>query len=135
MRKEVYARKGGWKDSLHWLICMLNVVLLGLHVRCLSIWSSITFAAGLVDEGRRFFALMRLSLSWVEHYNCIIDLLGACTKCSDYITAEHITKKMIELEPNFHLSYVLLGNIYSWTNIHEHVLFGSYFRKSFTLTQ
>jgi pentatricopeptide repeat protein len=39
-------------------------------------------------------------------------LLGACTKCSDYITAERVAKKMIELEPDFHLSYVLLNNIY-----------------------
>ncbi|KAK7304600.1 hypothetical protein VNO77_42483 [Canavalia gladiata] len=77
----------------------------------------------------------------VEHYTCMIDLLGraelieeaenlllsadcrydhsiwavllgACTKCSDYVTAERIARKMIELEPDFHLSYVLLGNIY-----------------------
>ncbi|CAL5186935.1 unnamed protein product [Lathyrus oleraceus] len=99
--------------------------------------------AGLVDEGRRFFALMgEYGIKpVVEHYNCMIDLLGraefieeaecllenadckydkslwaallgACTKCSDYDTAERIAKKMIELEPNFHLSYVLLGNIY-----------------------
>lgn len=77
----------------------------------------------------------------VEHYTCMIDLLGraelideaenllenadcrydpslwavllgACTKCSDSITAERIAKKMIEVVPDFHLSYVLLGNIY-----------------------
>ncbi|KAF1892477.1 hypothetical protein Lal_00010943 [Lupinus albus] len=77
----------------------------------------------------------------VEHYNCMVDLLGraelieeaesllenadcrhdqslwavllgACTKCSDYLTAERVARKMIELDPNFHLSYVLLGNIY-----------------------
>jgi pentatricopeptide repeat protein len=99
--------------------------------------------AGLVDEGRRFFTLMgEYGIKpVVEHYNCMIDLLGragfideaecllesadcrydkslwaallgACTKCSDYITAERIAKKMIELEPDFHLSYVLLNNIY-----------------------
>jgi len=39
-------------------------------------------------------------------------LLGACTKCSDYITAERVAKKMIQLEPDFHLSYVLLSNVY-----------------------
>ncbi|KAI9122615.1 hypothetical protein K1719_006455 [Acacia pycnantha] len=73
-----------------------------------------------------------------EHYTCMIDLLvraelieeaenllenadcrydsslwavllGACTKCSDPITAERIAKKMIELPPDHHLSYVLLG--------------------------
>lgn len=99
--------------------------------------------AGLVDEGRRFFTLMgEYGIKpVVEHYNCMIDLLGragfigeaecllenadcrynkslwaallgACTKCSDYRTAERVAKKMIELEPDFHLSYVLLNNIY-----------------------
>ncbi|XP_057429030.1 pentatricopeptide repeat-containing protein At1g03540 [Lotus japonicus] len=99
---------------------------------------------GLVDEGRRYFALMVDEYGikpGVEHYNCMIDLLGraemieeaesllenadcrydhslwavllgACTKCSDYVTAERVARKMIELEPDFHLSYVLLGNIY-----------------------
>ncbi|QHO30542.1 Pentatricopeptide repeat-containing protein [Arachis hypogaea] len=77
----------------------------------------------------------------VEHYNCMIDLLDraelieeaeillknsdcrhdqslwvvlleTCTRCSDYITVERIAKKIIELQPGFHLSYVLFGNIY-----------------------
>ncbi|XP_057753438.1 pentatricopeptide repeat-containing protein At1g03540-like [Arachis stenosperma] len=99
---------------------------------------------GLVNEGREYFTLMTKKYEiqpGVEHYNCMIDLLGraelieeaeillensdcrddqslwavllgACTRCSDYITAERIAKKMIELQPGFHLSYVLLGNIY-----------------------
>ncbi|KAL2998153.1 hypothetical protein AAZX31_09G081700 [Glycine max] len=99
---------------------------------------------GLVDQGRRYFDLMRREYGirpGVVHYTCMIDilgraelieeaesllesadcrydhsrwavLLGACTKCSDYVTAERIAKKMIQLEPDFHLSYVLLGNIY-----------------------
>ncbi|CAJ1975634.1 unnamed protein product [Sphenostylis stenocarpa] len=99
---------------------------------------------GLVDQGRRYFDLMRREYGigpGVVHYTCMIDLLGraelieeaesllesadcsynhslwavllgACTKCSDYITAERVAKKMIQLEPDFHLSYVLLGNIY-----------------------
>ncbi|KAK7411703.1 hypothetical protein VNO78_03140 [Psophocarpus tetragonolobus] len=56
--------------------------------------------------------------SLLESADCRYDhslwavLLGACTKCSDYITAERVAKKMIQLEPEFHLSYVLLGNIY-----------------------
>ncbi|TKY73002.1 Pentatricopeptide repeat-containing protein [Spatholobus suberectus] len=99
---------------------------------------------GLVDQGRRYFDLMRREYGirpGVVHYTCLIDLLGraelieeaesllesadcrydhslwavllgACTKCSDYVTAERVAKKMIQLEPGFHLSYVLLGNIY-----------------------
>ncbi|OIV98307.1 hypothetical protein TanjilG_16634 [Lupinus angustifolius] len=99
---------------------------------------------GLIDQGRKYFASMIEEYEikpGVEHYNCMIDLLGraelieeaesllenahcrhdqslwavllgACTKCSDYLTAERVARKMIELDPNFHLSYVLLGNIY-----------------------
>ncbi|KAK7281406.1 hypothetical protein RIF29_09376 [Crotalaria pallida] len=99
---------------------------------------------GLVDQGRKYFTSMTKEYGikpGVEHYNCMIDLLGraelieeaenllenadcrldqslwavllgACTKCSDYITAERIARKMIEMKPDFHLSYVLLGNIY-----------------------
>ncbi|KAG6661390.1 pentatricopeptide repeat-containing protein At1g03540 [Carya illinoinensis] len=77
----------------------------------------------------------------IEHYNCMVDLLGraglleeaeslienaefkndsslwavllgACTTCTNSITAERIAKKMIELEPDYHLSYVLLANVY-----------------------
>ncbi|KAK4254569.1 hypothetical protein QN277_009932 [Acacia crassicarpa] len=100
--------------------------------------------AGLVDEGRKYFASMTKDYGikhGTEHYTCMIDLLGraelieeaenllenadcrydsslwavllgACTKSSDSITAERIAKKMIELAPDHHLSYVLLGNIY-----------------------
>ncbi|XP_060672855.1 pentatricopeptide repeat-containing protein At1g03540 isoform X1 [Ziziphus jujuba] len=77
----------------------------------------------------------------IEHYNCMVDLLGraglleeaeylienadcrddsslwavllgACTTCTDSITAERIAKKMMRLEPKYHLSYVLLANVY-----------------------
>lgn len=77
----------------------------------------------------------------IEHYNCMVDLLGraglleeaetlienaeckndssiwavllgACTTCTDSKTAERIAKKMMELEPDYHLSYVLLANVY-----------------------
>lgn len=77
----------------------------------------------------------------IEHYNCMVDLLGraglleeaenlienadcrndsslwqvllgACTTCTDSATAERIAKKMMELEPKHHLSYVLLANVY-----------------------
>ncbi|KAJ4980742.1 hypothetical protein NE237_031579 [Protea cynaroides] len=77
----------------------------------------------------------------MEHYNCIVDLLGraglleeaenlirkavfkddpslweallgACTAYSNPIVAERIAKQMMELEPEYHLSYILLANIY-----------------------
>ncbi|KAK1361319.1 Pentatricopeptide repeat-containing protein [Heracleum sosnowskyi] len=77
----------------------------------------------------------------VEHYNCMVDLLGragqieeaesllnksdvstdsslwaallgACATSRNSTAAERIAKKMMELEPNNHLSYVLLANVY-----------------------
>ncbi|XP_030481675.2 pentatricopeptide repeat-containing protein At1g03540 [Cannabis sativa] len=76
-----------------------------------------------------------------EHYNCMVDLLcraglleeaenlienadcrnasslwavllGACTSCTESNTAERIAKKMMKMEPDSHLSYVLLANVY-----------------------
>lgn len=77
----------------------------------------------------------------LEHYNCMVDLLaraglleeaenlienadckdnlslwavllGACMTCTDSNAAERIAKKMMKLEPDCHLSYVLLANVY-----------------------
>ncbi|WOL04531.1 hypothetical protein Cni_G13252 [Canna indica] len=77
----------------------------------------------------------------VEHYNCMVDLLsrvgrleeaedlinnakyendsslwaallGACATHSSPGVAERVAKKMMELEPRYHLSYVLLANVY-----------------------
>lgn len=77
----------------------------------------------------------------IEHYSCMVDLLGrcgkieeaeelilnsefrndsslwasllgACATSTDPTVAERIAEKMIELKPDFHLSYVLLANIY-----------------------
>lgn len=77
----------------------------------------------------------------IEHYSCIADLLGrdgeieeaeslinssefcndsslwavllgSCTTGTNPIVAERIGKKMMELKPDYHLSYVLLANVY-----------------------
>ncbi|TYI37124.1 hypothetical protein ES332_A03G189800v1 [Gossypium tomentosum] len=77
----------------------------------------------------------------IEHYNCMVNLLGraglleeaenliesadfrdgtslwavllgACTTSTSSSNAERIAKKMIELEPNHHMNYVLLANVY-----------------------
>lgn len=77
----------------------------------------------------------------VEHYNCMVDLLGragmieeaeellekaecrkdpslwavllgACSTCTESVTAERIARKVMELDPENHLSYVLLANVY-----------------------
>ncbi|KAF8409340.1 hypothetical protein HHK36_005415 [Tetracentron sinense] len=77
----------------------------------------------------------------IEHYNCMVDLLGraglleeaenlirkavfrddsslwaallgACMACTNSMVGERVAKKMMELEPDYHLSYVLLANVY-----------------------
>ncbi|XP_057974481.1 pentatricopeptide repeat-containing protein At1g03540 [Malania oleifera] len=100
--------------------------------------------AGLVHQGREYFTSMTEEYkikAGIEHYNCMVDLLGraglleeaenliektdfrndsslwavllgACTTCTSSVTAEHIAKKMMILEPDYHLSYVLLANVY-----------------------
>ncbi|KAL6513184.1 hypothetical protein OROGR_020670 [Orobanche gracilis] len=99
---------------------------------------------GLVDEGKKYFNSMTAGYGikvGVEHYNCMVDLLGraghieeaesmlhksdfrndyslwaallgACATSRNSIVAEHVAKIMMELEPNNHLSYVLLANVY-----------------------
>lgn len=64
--------------------------------------------AGLLEEAE----------SLIENAGCRNDsslwgvLLGACTTSTNSATAERIAKKMMELEPNDHMSYVLLANVY-----------------------
>ncbi|CAK9151369.1 unnamed protein product [Ilex paraguariensis] len=77
----------------------------------------------------------------IEHYSCMVDLLGragqieeaekliqmaefrddsslwaallgACSTSTNPTVAERIAKKMMELDPDYHLSYVLLANVY-----------------------
>ncbi|XP_050383663.1 pentatricopeptide repeat-containing protein At1g03540 [Argentina anserina] len=64
--------------------------------------------AGLLEEAENL----------IESADCRNDsslwavLLGASTTSTNSATAERIAKKMIELEPDYHLSYVLLANVY-----------------------
>lgn len=88
----------------------------------------------------------------IEHYSCIVDLLGrtskieeaeelimnsefrsdpslwaavlgACAATTNPSVAERIAKRMIELKPDYHLSYVLLANVYRavgrWKDSHK----------------
>ncbi|KAJ6975922.1 hypothetical protein NC653_031675 [Populus alba x Populus x berolinensis] len=99
---------------------------------------------GLVDQGKKYFAAMSEVYEikpGIEHYNCMIDLLGraglleeaenlienancrdepslwtvllgACAASPHSATAERIAKKAVELKPDHHLSYVYLANVY-----------------------
>ncbi|KAE8075875.1 hypothetical protein FH972_014558 [Carpinus fangiana] len=75
--------------------------------------------AGLLEEAENL----------IENADCKNDsslwavLLGACTTCTNPVTAERIAKKMMELKPDYHMSYVLLANVYSavgrWSDASE----------------
>nr|KYP41157.1 Pentatricopeptide repeat-containing protein At1g09190 family [Cajanus cajan] len=101
--------------------------------------------AGLVDRGREIFAAMSVKfgvLPKLEHYGCVVDLLGrcghvreardligsmpveptaalwgallsACRTYGDRETAETAAKELVRLEPWNSGNYVLLSNVYA----------------------
>ncbi|KAK4487678.1 hypothetical protein RD792_005659 [Penstemon davidsonii] len=115
--------------------------------------SSVTFTnllsacshSGLVEEGREFFLQMERVykiLPCMEHYACIVDILGraglledamevinsmpitpnasvwgamlgACKLHNEVYLAEQACNQILELEPRNHGAYVLLSNIYA----------------------
>ncbi|KAJ3679045.1 hypothetical protein LUZ60_017056 [Juncus effusus] len=100
---------------------------------------------GMVKQGKKLFKLMDKKYnisSRVEHYSCMVDLLGrvgqleeaeklingsgfenefslwasllgACATHSNVDLAERVVKRMMGLDPFNHLSYVLLANVYN----------------------
>ncbi|RVW85700.1 Pentatricopeptide repeat-containing protein, chloroplastic [Vitis vinifera] len=98
--------------------------------------------AGLVEESLFFFDLMHKKYNIKpesEHYSCLVDVLGragrleeayqiiqndgkeqawrtllsACRNYGNAEIAEKSARKLMELDPNDHASYVLLSNLYS----------------------
>ncbi|KAJ3707924.1 hypothetical protein LUZ61_011629 [Rhynchospora tenuis] len=113
------------------------------HITFIGVLSACSHT-GMAKLGKEFFKLMERKyhiLPRVEHYNCMVDLLGrlgllkeaenlingsgfrdnaalwgtllgACMNHLDSEIAEHAAKKIIVLDPDYHRSYVLLANIY-----------------------
>ncbi|PQM39103.1 pentatricopeptide repeat-containing protein [Prunus yedoensis var. nudiflora] len=96
-----YVRRCGWRDVI------VESALVNLYAKC-----------GCIDFARRVFTQMpvRNLITWNSMICGFAQnggvLLGASTTCSNSTTAERIAKKMIELQPDYHLSYVLLANVY-----------------------
>ncbi|KAL5224087.1 hypothetical protein ABZP36_010726 [Zizania latifolia] len=97
---------------------------------------------GMVEQGRNYFNSMSKDYGiapGIEHYNCMVDLLSRVElleEAEDLINkspfvddsslwgailgasathsslAQRVAKKMLELEPQYHLSYILLENVY-----------------------
>ncbi|XP_057487287.1 pentatricopeptide repeat-containing protein At1g03540-like [Actinidia eriantha] len=99
-------------------------------------------ALRMFNEMRTFYFYEQYGIkASIEHYNCMVvllggsgqieeaeylinsaefkddssvraALLGACSTSTNSVIAERIAKKMMKLEPDYHLSYVLLANVY-----------------------
>lgn len=101
--------------------------------------------SGMLDKGRRFFKYFKKYRSLymnLEHYACMVDILGRCGKLeeaedliknmtvranhtiwltllsacrmlSNLEVGERVAKYILELEPNCSAAYVLLSNIYA----------------------
>jgi pentatricopeptide repeat protein len=139
-----YAMHGLAKEALELLERMCeegvevdNVTLVALLSACSHL--------GLVDEGMHYYESMGLVYgvsSTVEHYACMVDLLGraghldgaedliktmpfepnvavwkallgACRVCGNVEMGERIAKEVIDLDPGNSAGYVLLSNIYA----------------------
>ncbi|KAM0059070.1 putative tetratricopeptide-like helical domain superfamily [Helianthus debilis subsp. tardiflorus] len=138
-----FAQNGQGADAIHMFNDMINE---GVKPDSIS-FIGVLFAcshAGLVDEGREYFTLMKNKYgieAKIEHYSCMVDLLGragrleeaeclimessfkddrslwatllgACATSTNFVAAERVGKKMMDLDPSYHLSYVLLANVY-----------------------
>ncbi|KAJ0666897.1 putative tetratricopeptide-like helical domain superfamily [Helianthus annuus] len=138
-----FAQNGQGADAIHMFNDMISK---GVKPDSIS-FIGVLFAcshAGLVDEGREYFTLMKNKYgieAKIEHYSCMVDLLGragrleeaeclimessfkddrslwatllgACTTSTNFVAAERVGKKMMDLDPSYHLSYVLLANVY-----------------------
>jgi pentatricopeptide repeat protein len=139
-----YAMHGLAKEALELLERMCeegvevdNVTLVALLSACSHL--------GLVDEGMHYYESMGLVYgvsSTVEHYACMVDLLGraghldeaedliktmpfepnvavwkallgACRVCGNVEMGERIAKEVIDLDPGNSAGYVMLSNIYA----------------------
>ncbi|KAI3911111.1 hypothetical protein MKW92_027117 [Papaver armeniacum] len=86
--------------------------------------------AGLVDEGRHYFSLLKRdygSALQVEHYGCMLiktmpmepnaiiwgTLLGACRMHSNVELAEEVVDRLVQLEPKDAGSLAIFSNIYA----------------------
>ncbi|XP_068645157.1 pentatricopeptide repeat-containing protein At1g03540 [Aristolochia californica] len=110
--------------------------------------------SGRVEEGREYFKLMTEDYGIhpeVEHYNCMVDLLGraglveeaenlikksvvrddssllvallgACASHPNVSVAERVAKRLMKLEPDSHLSYTLIGNVYKAVGMWDQAL-------------
>ncbi|KAF9592736.1 hypothetical protein IFM89_017306 [Coptis chinensis] len=79
------------------------------HVNCMV---DLLGRAGLLEEADD---LLKKSV-FKDDLSLLAALLGACTSYSNLNVAGRVAKKMMELEPENHLSYVLLANVYKVFN-------------------
>ncbi|XP_076923572.1 pentatricopeptide repeat-containing protein At1g03540-like [Bidens hawaiensis] len=138
-----FAQNGQGLDAIHMFNDMTKSGIKPDNISFIAVLFACSHA-GLVDEGKEYFMLMKNMYgieAGIEHYSCMVDLLGragrledaehlimessfkddkslwaallgACATSSDFIVAERVGKKMMDLDPDYHLSYVLLASVY-----------------------
>ncbi|KAL0309103.1 UNVERIFIED_CONTAM: Pentatricopeptide repeat-containing protein [Sesamum radiatum] len=80
---------------------------------------------GLVEEGKRWFSKMEeFGLTpKIEHYGCLVDLLGRAGCLEEAERAEKVVKKAITLEPGNDGNYIMLRNLYAaerrWRDVEQ----------------
>ncbi|KAL7588828.1 hypothetical protein Lser_V15G38199 [Lactuca serriola] len=161
----------GSKDSASWNIMINSYAMHGFGHEALDVFrkmcetdlkpDEVTFVgvlsacchAGLLNQGREFLAQMELKykiVPTVEHYTCVIDMLGraglldqayellsvmpvrpnsvvwraflaACHLHGDAKLAEIAARNVIDLEPEHCGSYVLMSNVYGTMGRYEEV--------------
>lgn len=135
-----FAQNGRGTEAINMFNEMINVKIKPDYISFVGVLFACSHT-GLVQQGREYFKLMTEIKPGIELYSCMVDLLGraglieeaeililngefvndsslwasllgACTTSTDSTVAERIAKKMMELKPDYHLSYVLLGQMY-----------------------
>ncbi|XP_021801610.1 pentatricopeptide repeat-containing protein At3g46790, chloroplastic-like [Prunus avium] len=85
-------------------------------------WNSLI--SSLVEEGKMLFNSMVKEhgiYPSVEHYACMVDLLGRANRIHCNVVAERASKRLFELEPRNAGNYVLLADIYAEAKMWDEV--------------
>ncbi|KAG9441848.1 hypothetical protein H6P81_017702 [Aristolochia fimbriata] len=148
-----FAQNGKVNETLELFNEMVRTGIRPDYISFIGVLSACSYS-GLVEEGKDYFRKMTEDygiLPGVEHYNCMVDLLGraglveeaeslieksvvrndsslllallgACASHPNVSVAERVAKRLMQLEPDSHLSYILIGNVYKAVGMWEEAL-------------
>ncbi|KAG9441849.1 hypothetical protein H6P81_017703 [Aristolochia fimbriata] len=148
-----FAQNGKVNETLQLFNEMVRTGIRPDYISFIGVLSACSYS-GLVEEGKDYFRKMTRDYGirpGVEHYNCMVDLLGraglveeaeslieksvirndssllvallgACASHPNVSVAERVAKRLMQLEPDSHLSYILIGNVYKAVGMWEEAL-------------